>query len=176
MNEKFLAQRILVIGSSGAGKSSLSTALGKILGIDVIHLDRHFYQPGWKSLPPDRWREDVARLVATDRWIMDGDFSDTFDLRFPRADAVIDLAYGRYRCIFQAMKRLAFALPEGRKDLPVGCRESFDASNLKWIWSYPITNRPRIDEAVKKWGSHLLYLKFTSPRQLRRWLEDTISC
>jgi adenylate kinase family enzyme len=107
---------------------------------------------------------------------MDGDFSDTFDLRFPRADAVIDLAYSRYRCMFQAMKRLAFALPEGRIDLPVGCRESFDASNLKWIWSYPITNRQRIDEAMKKWGSHLLYLKFTSPRQLRRWLEDTISC
>jgi adenylate kinase family enzyme len=83
MNDKFLAQRILVIGSSGAGKSSLSTALGKILGIDVIHLDRHFYQPGWKSLPPARWREVVARLVATDRWIMDGDFSDTFDPRFP---------------------------------------------------------------------------------------------
>ena len=174
MTEKFSPKRILVIGSSGSGKSTVSSLLGESLGLEVIFLDRHYYRPGWKSISTDCWREEVARLVSSDQWIMDGDFSNTFDIRFPRAEAVIDLAYSRYRCLFQAVKRLAFAVPQGRSDLPVGCRESLDTSLLKWIWRYPIANRPRIDEAMRKWGSHIVYLKFTSPRQLDRWIKETI--
>lgn len=37
--------------------SSVSATLGKSLRIDLIYLDRHFYQPGWKSLPPDLWQD-----------------------------------------------------------------------------------------------------------------------
>lgn len=175
MNTEFTARRILVIGSSGAGKSTLSAVLSKALGIEVVYLDRHFYQPEWKGLPQGQWREEVTRLTAKDEWIMDGDFSDTFDIRFPRADTVIDLAYSRYRCAFQALTRLAFAVKEGRSDLPAGCRESFDLSLLRWIWSYPEINRPRIAEALRKWGGHISYLKFTSPRELNVWLERTIT-
>ena len=174
MTENFSPRRILVIGSSGSGKSTVSSLLGDRLGLEVIYLDRHYYQPGWKSLSEDRWRDEVRQLVSSDQWIMDGDFSDTFDIRFPRADAVIDLAYSRYRCLFQAIKRLAFSVPEGRPDLPLGCRESLDTSLLKWIWRYPVANRPRIDEAIQKWGKHIVYLKFTSPRQLNRWINETI--
>lgn len=174
MNETFAAKRILVIGSSGSGKSTLAALLGEQLGLEVIYLDRHYYQPGWVASCPDQWRDKISHLASKDRWIMDGDFSDTFDIRFSRADAVIDLAYSRFRCLFRAMKRLVFAVPEGRSDLPEGCRESLDTSLLKWIWNYPVANRPRIEEALQKWGKHVQYLKFTSPCHLDRWLKTTI--
>jgi len=34
--------RILVLGSGGAGKSTLAKQLGKLLNIRVDHLDRHY--------------------------------------------------------------------------------------------------------------------------------------
>jgi adenylate kinase family enzyme len=70
MNDKFQAQRTPVIGPSGAGKSSVSATLGKSLRIDLIYLDRHFYQPGWKSLPPDLWQD--CELYAASGFIFLG--------------------------------------------------------------------------------------------------------
>lgn len=174
MSHEFSARRILVIGSSGAGKSTVAALLGERLGLSVTSLDRLYYEPGWKARSSAQFREEVARLVSGDEWIIDGDFSDTYDLRFPRAEAIIDLAYSRSRCLLQALKRLAFAAREGRPDLPVGCRECFDLSLLRWIWRYPIDNRPRINDALQRSGGNALQLTFTSPRELNRWINNTV--
>ena len=40
--------KIVIIGSPGAGKSTFAHELGAILNIDVIYLDRHFWKTGWK--------------------------------------------------------------------------------------------------------------------------------
>ena len=33
-------RRVLVIGSGGSGKSTVSTRLGRMLGLPVVHLDQ----------------------------------------------------------------------------------------------------------------------------------------
>jgi adenylate kinase family enzyme len=67
-------RRVLVIGSGGAGKSTFSVALGKRLELPVIHLDAHFWRPGWVETPKPEWRERVAQLAARDAWVMDGNY------------------------------------------------------------------------------------------------------
>jgi adenylate kinase family enzyme len=37
-------RRVLVIGSGGSGKSTFSNKLGKLLNIEVLHLDRFYWQ------------------------------------------------------------------------------------------------------------------------------------
>ena len=41
------ARRILVIGAGGSGKSTLASRLGETLGVEVIHLDQHYWKSGW---------------------------------------------------------------------------------------------------------------------------------
>ncbi|MFV2111443.1 hypothetical protein ACFHW0_03760 [Micromonospora sp. LOL_025] len=53
-------RRILVVGSAGAGKSTLSHEVARRLDLPLIHLDRHYWQPGWVALGDARWRATVA--------------------------------------------------------------------------------------------------------------------
>ena len=49
-------KRILIIGSGGAGKSTLAVKLSELLGLDVVHLDSYFWNPNWEKTPTDKWK------------------------------------------------------------------------------------------------------------------------
>ena len=85
-------ERVLVIGGPGAGKSTLAARLGATLGLPVVHLDAHFWRPGWREAPRDEWAARVAELAAAGRWVMDGHYRGTLALRARAADAVVVLA------------------------------------------------------------------------------------
>ena len=65
-------QRVAIIGSGGAGKSTLARQLGEATGLPVVHLDREYWAPGWVEPPRDEWTRKVALFAAEDAWIMDG--------------------------------------------------------------------------------------------------------
>jgi adenylate kinase family enzyme len=137
-------KRILIIGSGGAGKSTLSNRLGEILKIDVIHLDTHHWLPGWKERPLNLWREKVRELAAGDEWIMDGDFRGTLDIRMERADTIIYLDMHPLVCTFRIFKRLLKYRGRTRPDLPEGCPESFDWEFSQWVMTYRKRNRKAV--------------------------------
>jgi adenylate kinase family enzyme len=56
-------KRILVIGSSGSGKSTFARRLGELLSLEVIHLDRLFRSSGWIETPKNEWRTKVAKSL-----------------------------------------------------------------------------------------------------------------
>ena len=89
----FKSKRILVIGSSGAGKSTLSKKLNSLLSLPVIHLDVHYHNPNWQEPTKEEWEIILKKLVRKPKWIMDGNYSDSFDIRIPRADTIIYLDY-----------------------------------------------------------------------------------
>ncbi|HWI08009.1 MAG TPA: hypothetical protein VNT54_10880 [Solirubrobacteraceae bacterium] len=62
-------RRIAVVGPGGAGKSTFSRELGQRLAIAVVHLDRHFWNPGWVATPRPAWRAAQAELLAGEAWI-----------------------------------------------------------------------------------------------------------
>ena len=112
------AQRILVLGSGGSGKSTLARALGDRLGLPVVHLDLHFWNFGWKPTPDTEWQERVRRLVASDRWVMDGNFSGTLPLRVARSQAVVFLDLPRLVCVRSVLARWWRYRLRSRPDLP----------------------------------------------------------
>jgi hypothetical protein len=71
---------------AGAGKSTFSRALSAEIGVPVIHLDIHFWQPGWTEPSEDEWREIQRDLLTADEWIIDGNYHATLDsdLSVPR--------------------------------------------------------------------------------------------
>jgi adenylate kinase family enzyme len=75
-------KRVLVIGSSGAGKSTFSRRLGEITGIKVIHLDKLHWRAGWVEPSKIEWRKTVEDNLKKEAWIMDGNYSGTLALRY----------------------------------------------------------------------------------------------
>ena len=84
-------KRILVLGSSGAGKSTFARQLGESLGIETIHLDSYYWQPNWISTPPDEWDQKLRTLLEKESWVMDGNYPDSLALRLSYADTVVFL-------------------------------------------------------------------------------------
>ena len=85
------AERILVLGPCGAGKSTLAAALGERLGLPVIHLDKEYWRAGWVEPPQAEWLGKVEELIARPRWVMDGNYGGTLARRLERADCVVTL-------------------------------------------------------------------------------------
>ena len=78
-------RRVLVVGSPGSGKSTLAKRLADNLGLPVVHLDFHFWRAGWEPVDDAAFRRRVSALAAKPEWIMDGNYSRTFDIRMPSA-------------------------------------------------------------------------------------------
>ena len=143
-------QRILVIGSPGAGKSTLAARIAERCGLPLIHLDREYFGPGWSMPSKPEWRERVRALAAKPEWVMDGNYASTFDIRVPRATAIVWLDLPRWRCILGVLWRVAKNYGRVRPDLGPACVEKIDWSFLRWIWSYPGTMRPKTARMLKR--------------------------
>src|SRR2546425_1915830 len=136
-----VGRRVVVTGMAGAGKSTFSRALSAKTGLPVIHLDLHFWKPGWVAPPADEWREKQRDLLAGDEWIADGNYHDTLELRLERAETVVYLDTPWWTCARRAFARGVRKRPAGA-ELPDGCddpawRRLRDEWWLVWrIWRH----------------------------------------
>lgn len=163
-------ERVAVVGPGGAGKSTFAAALGSRTDLPVIHLDQHFWKPGWVETPKDEWRRTQEVLTGGDRWIVDGNYGGTFDVRFERADTVIVLAPPRWVCVHGALTRSM--RNRGRAVQAAGCRERIDVAFLRWIWRYERDSRPRLDAALARHAPRLRVIELTSRRQAMDFIEQ----
>jgi adenylate kinase family enzyme len=76
-------KRILVLGFSGAGRSTVARELGNRLGIETMHLDSHYWQPNWISTPPEAWDEKLKTLLERESWAMDVNYPASLPLIVP---------------------------------------------------------------------------------------------
>jgi adenylate kinase family enzyme len=143
-SEVALMRRVLVIGSGGAGKSTLATRLGGRLGLPVIHLDALYWNAGWVATPPEDWARAVADVIARDEWVVDGNYGGTLDARLAACDTVVFLDLPRLVCLWRVVRRWIRYRGHTRPDMAAGCDEQIDAEFLRWIWTYPARRRPGI--------------------------------
>ncbi|MEQ8267199.1 MAG: topology modulation protein [Parvibaculum sp.] len=155
-------QRILIIGCSGGGKSTLARALGRRFGLPVVHLDVLFWKPGWVESPYEEFRPKVAAAVAEERWVIDGNFGRTFDLRLPRADTVIWVDQPRRICLWRAFRRTLTLFGRNRADLAPGCPEKFDLAFYRFIWNFKRTHDAMMEEALARDAAHAQVFRLRS--------------
>ena len=163
-------QRILVIGCSGGGKSTLARKLGEKLALPVVHLDVLFWKPGWVESSSDEFRSKVAAAVAEDRWIVDGNFSRTFDIRLPRADTIVWVDQLRCSCLWRAFRRTLTLFGKARADLAPGCPEKFDPAFYRFIWNFKRTHDAMIEEALARDAAHAKKFRLRSDREIAAFL------
>ncbi|MEO8664390.1 MAG: hypothetical protein ABI462_02745 [Ignavibacteria bacterium] len=144
-------EKILIVGISGSGKSTFSKKLGKALNIEVHHLDKYFWKPGWKKTESAQWDDLLLKLMAKDSWIIEGNFARTFKMRSMHADKVIMFDYPSVKCIYRISKRILKSKLriEKRTDMAEGCNEKwFDREFLYWVWHFNNNVRPKMYGAL----------------------------
>jgi adenylate kinase family enzyme len=164
-------KRVTIVGSGGAGKSTLARELGEITELPVIHLDREHWGPGWAEPDRDEWARTVESLITPELWIIDGNYGGTMKARFDRADTFIFLDFSRWLCVFRVIKRAVVYRDRARPDMTPGCNEKLDPKFLRWIWEYPASRRPGIMEMLSEArtdGKQVIVLH--NPRQVERFL------
>src|SRR5947209_5630928 len=110
-------EKIVIMGSSGAGKTTLAKELGPILKIKkVIHLDRLFWQRGWKGKTRDTRIDILQGLVREKQWIIEGNYFSVSELHLNEADTIIFLDTSPLCCLWRLMKRHRESRRRSRRD------------------------------------------------------------
>lgn len=168
--------RVVVIGTSGAGKSTFAKRLAARLGVPRVELDALYWLPGWTARDPDDFRARVAEAVAGEAWVADGNYSVARGVLWPRATDIVWLNYGRHvvwpRVLGRTVARVA-----GRQELWAGNRESFRQAFLSrqsiLLWSLTTFAKNRLKyaelRADPRWAG-LRWHELRTPREAQAWL------
>jgi adenylate kinase family enzyme len=170
-----VGRRVVVTGMAGAGKSTFSKALSARTGLPLIHLDLHFWKPGWVEPADGEWREKQRRLLAADEWIADGNYHGTLELRLERAETVVFLDTPWWTCARRAFVR-GLRSPPGAI-MPDGCDDSAwrrlrDEWGIVWrISRGRYSERERELGILSRHGQHADLHMLRSKRAAREFLD-----
>jgi adenylate kinase family enzyme len=150
-------KRVVIVGRGASGKSTLARRLGDITGLPVIEVDKIFWQAGLIAMPRERWVLVQEKIVAEDRWIIEGDLGhhDAVDVRLQAADTIILLDFSLLRCAVRAIRR---------------SRERSDF----WFWliAYRHQSLPSLREAISKYAQKAAFHVLRDPRAIDRFVAD----
>jgi adenylate kinase family enzyme len=163
-------QKVLIIGCSGSGKSTLARMLSERTGLPLVHLDQHYWQPGWVARPEAEWIAMVARLIDGPGWIMDGNYTRTLPMRLQAADMVLFFDFSAWRCLWGVFWRTVRWFGRTRPDMTPGCPERFTAEFLRYVARYNRDQRPRVLAALAAYQGRLHVVR--SPAEAMAFLRD----
>ena len=169
-----IGRRVIVTGVAGSGKSTFAVALANKTGLPVIHLDLHFWRPGWVEPSETEWREKQRCVLAGDAWIADGNYSETLALRLERADTLVVLDMPWWLCAGRAFLR-GFRKPG---ELPEGCDYSaWQRLRDEWrlairIWRNRRTEPEREREIISQHRKQVAVDVLRSKRAVREFLAE----
>ena len=162
----------MIVGAGGAGKSRLAREMAALLGLPIIHLDRHFWNPGWVETDRKEWANKVVELSSRDAWVMDGNYGGTISVRLPRAEAAVLLDLPVWQCLWGIFRRSTVYRREARPDLADGCEEQLpDWAFIKFVMMYKWRSRPKILRRIAA-EPHVRLYHLKSRRAACRFMDE----
>jgi adenylate kinase family enzyme len=166
-------QRIMVMGSSGSGKSTFSRRLSGITGIPIVSIDALFWKPGWVESDRAGFRARLAEVTRRPRWIMDGNYTSAEgELRRDVCDTVIWFDLPRAACMFGILTRIAKSYGQVRPEMAPGCPEKIDLEFFRYVWTYRAKQRPTLLAYFEGLRPDQNFVTFTERAQADRYLSD----
>ncbi|NDV95067.1 hypothetical protein D0T84_09065 [Dysgonomonas sp. 521] len=163
--------KVIIIGNCGAGKTTLAKQIALKTGLPLIHLDKEYYQAGWIRPEKDKWQEKVINLITKPKWILDGNYINSLDIRLKEADTIIFLDINKWICIFSVLKRIIQG--DTRDDMASGCKERLDTEFLKYVWNYNEKIRPCVYDLLNEYKeTELVVLR--SRKEMRKYIRHFI--
>ncbi len=175
-------QRVVVIGTSCAGKSTLAQRLATRVHTQCIDLDDLHWEPDWVEAPDEVFRSRVLAATASEQWIVAGNYKQVRDIVWPAADTVIWLDFS-FIVVFTRMlrrtvrriirKEVLFAgnVEKARMHLKVWSKDSL----INWVVATHWKRRREFtNELSQNRYCHLTVLRFTRPQQVEQWMNSDV--
>ena len=174
-------QRVIVVGPSGSGKTTVAAALAHHTGLPHTELDALWWDPGWTEVGAGEFRRRLAPVVATDRWVLCGNYFSVGmrELAWPRADTIVFLDFARWRTIVRIIFRtVRRSLRRTELWAGTGNRETLRTvfgrdELLRFAWGAYPKYRARYSQIREDRDlAHLTVIRLGSPRSVRAWLGE----
>jgi adenylate kinase family enzyme len=176
----FPYKRIIVIGTTSAGKTTLADRLSKRLGLDFIELDALHWEPNWQEATSDVFRTRVENAVQSAGWVVAGNYHVARDLIWPLADAAIWLDYP-FHIIFGRLWNRTWRRWWHQEELWNGNVERLwvhfklwsDDSLFKWLFkTYWRRKRDYPQLLSLPEYCHIYLIRFMHPTETDAWFES----
>ena len=161
-----MGKRILVLGCPGSGKSTFARLLHERTGLPLTYLDNVWWRADGSHISRDAFDRALGELLQGERWIMDGDYSRTYEVRIRACDTVIFLDYPEEVCMAGVVARVG----QERPDMP-WTESTLDPELVALVQNYARDNRPAIYALLEKYPEKQAII-FTSREEAARWLEQ----
>ena len=99
------SKRIVIIGATGSGKTTLARQLAQTYGLPYTDLDDLYWNPGWVASEKTEFRNRVLPVTDHDKWIVTGNYRSVRDIVWKKADTILWLDYSFFRCLRQLVLR-----------------------------------------------------------------------
>ncbi|MGD0541394.1 MAG: adenylate kinase [Tepidisphaeraceae bacterium] len=169
-------RRIVVVGASCSGKTTLAQSIAQRLELPHFDMDSIVWGPNW-SLPSDeQLLTQVKSIIQHEAWVIDGVFPEHRDLVWARADTIVWLNYPMTlvfsRALRRTLKRCITRQQLGDHNVETWRRTFFSSrSQLLWVihsWRKRRRDYPKIFRRPE--NRHLRIFRFSSPRRAEAWL------
>lgn len=171
----FGMQRVIVIGTTGSGKTTLARAIAARLKVPHGEQDAWNHLPGWQEAPLKQFRAAVDAFTSQPGWVMDGNYTKAKDIGWARADTLVWLDYPAqvvfWRVLTRTLRRVI-----GRQELWNGNRETLRGAvqadaPLRWLFRTHWRRR-RETPGLAAGYPHLTLIRLRSPREAVGWLRS----
>ncbi len=168
-------QRISVVGTIGAGKTTFARKTSKLLDAPHIELDALHWEPNWIEAPNDLFRERVKQSLQGESWVVDGNYHQVRDIVWGQADTVVWLDYP-FRTIIARLAKRTLRRIRTHEQLWNGNQEHIRGLFTRdsvFLWAIRSYRRRRRQYPIllsRPENSHLKVVRLRSPREAGEFL------
>ena len=166
MKNPSIGHRILILGCPGSGKSTFARALAARTGLPVVHLDNLWWRADGTHISREDFDRALGELLEGERWILDGDYSRTYEVRVRACGTVIFLDYPEEVCMAGIVARVG----QNRPDMP-WTESTLDPELVAMVKNFATDNRPVLLSLFRKYPEKQVII-FTSRDEADRWLSQ----
>lgn len=169
--------KVVVVGSSCSGKTTLARRLAEVLGCPPIELDALYWKAHWEPRSESEFRTRVERAIACSAWVVDGNYRTRLgSLVWQEATAVVWLDYSFARVFGRALARTFRRVFSGER-VYEGNHETFSRAFLSrdsilwWVIISWRKNRLQLGDLQRRASaSKPIFFTFRQPREAAAWL------
>lgn len=158
--------KIIIIGCPGSGKSTFARKLRDKTDIPLYYLDMIWHKQDGTNVSREEFDARLNDIIKTEKWIIDGNYQRTIEMRLKKCDTVFLLDFPLEVCLSGAMSRIR----KKREDLP-WIENEFDEEFKQFIFDFPKEELPKIYKLLEQYREEKDIIIFKSRKETDDFLE-----
>ena len=164
MENQTIGKKIIILGCPGSGKSTLARQLQIKTGLPLFHLDNVWWKEDRTHISREEFDQKLEEIISKEKWILDGDYSRTYEVRFRACDTVIFLDYSEEECMSGIKDRIG----KDRGDIP-WIDEQLDPKLVEQVKNYQDKNRPMVYRLIGMYADKEIHI-FKTRKEAQEWV------